>query len=278
MRKLLLCGIALGTIATANIAAAADMPLKAPPPPVWTWTGFYGGGNVGYSWADWYSTNTAGNTNFPTGTGFTNTASPHVDGWFGGVQAGYNWQISPTWLVGVEGDFQWSGEKASDPGTFSASFPSGIGTGICDAHPICTTTINASVTNNWNLDWFATLRGRVGLIAGQSWLLYGTGGLAIAGVKYASSSSATATITNSIGQVFPGFPISTSSGASESDDRLGYAIGGGIEKEFTQKWSVKAEYLYLGFGSHNFLVGTGFDTNVHLHDNIFRVGLNYHLD
>lgn len=278
MKKLLLCGIAAATFATASMAAAADMPLKAPPLPVWSWTGVYVGGNVGYSWAHWASYNTAGNTNFPTGTGLTDTASPNVDGWVGGLQAGYNRQLSPNWLVGIEGDFQWSGEKASDPGAFSLSFPSGITTGICDAHPTCTATINTSVTNNWGLDWFATLRGRLGLIAAHDWLFYGTGGLAIAGVKYASSSSSTLTITNGIGQVFPGTPVSVTSGASQTDARFGYAIGGGVEKEFTPKWSVKAEYLYLGFGSHTFLVGTGFDTSVHIHDNILRVGLNYHLD
>jgi hypothetical protein len=37
----------------------------------------------------------------------------------------------------------------------------------------------------------------------------------------------------------------------------------------------KAEYLYLNFGSHTFLAGTGFDTNIKLQDNIVRLGLNY---
>ena len=45
MKRLIFCGVALGAIATASIAAAADMPLKAPPPPLpsWSWAGFYGG-------------------------------------------------------------------------------------------------------------------------------------------------------------------------------------------------------------------------------------------
>ena len=38
---------------------------------------------------------------------------------------------------------------------------------------------------------------------------------------------------------------------------------------------MKAEYLYLDFGTPTFLSGTGFDTNVRLRDNIVRLGINY---
>jgi outer membrane immunogenic protein len=268
MNKLMLAGAALLTLA--GSAMAADMapvykaPIyKAPPPPVWSWDGFYIGGNVGYSWANWDSNSTVG-SNFPTGgTAFTNTASPKVDGWLAGVQAGRNWQVAPQWVVGVEGDFQWTGERASDPGGFSTSFPTGIGTGACDAHPICTATVTGATTNDWKLPWFATLRGRLGLVADQTWLFYGTGGLAFGAMSYANTSTATLTITNGIGQVVTptgalgGSPITTASAFSETSTRVGFAVGGGIEKMLTQHWTVKAEYLYLDFGTHTFLAGTG---------------------
>jgi len=61
--------------------------------PVFTWTGFYLGGNVGYSWGDWNRAGLAG------GTGIS---KPSVDGWLLGIQGGYNWQISPIWVVGLE--------------------------------------------------------------------------------------------------------------------------------------------------------------------------------
>ncbi|MGA9322260.1 MAG: hypothetical protein WBW06_14510 [Xanthobacteraceae bacterium] len=153
------------------------------------------------------------------------TANPNVQGGFGGIQAGFNWQFAPHWLVGVEADVDWSGERASDPGSFSTSFPSGIGTGICDAHPICTTTVTGTTTNNWNLQWFSTLRARGGWIAGDSWLLYGTGGVAFAGTRFANTATTTATITNSIGQTFPGFPVTATSALSEVNDRVGFAVG-----------------------------------------------------
>jgi opacity protein-like surface antigen len=60
MKKLFLAGIALFALNAGGSAFAADMPVKArplPPPPVYNWTGFYVGGNIGYSWGrssnDW---------------------------------------------------------------------------------------------------------------------------------------------------------------------------------------------------------------------------------
>lgn len=104
--------LAVGSISLVTLAAipayAADMPLKAPPP-VLSWTGGYVGLNGGYGWGDWDSDSIA--AIFPDGV--TTTADPDVRGWFGGVTAGYNWQSSQQWVVGVEGDFDWSGEKAS---------------------------------------------------------------------------------------------------------------------------------------------------------------------
>ena len=54
MRKLLLGSLALLALGAGGSALAADVRLpvyKAPPPvAVYSWTGFYVGGNIGYSW------------------------------------------------------------------------------------------------------------------------------------------------------------------------------------------------------------------------------------
>jgi outer membrane immunogenic protein len=236
MKRNIVGGLAVSALLIAaplSTAGAADMPLKAPPPAavVWSWTGGYVGGNVGYSWGDWDSNDIGGTAIFPAPTGLGTTASPNVQGWLGGFQAGYNYQVSPQWVVGVEGDFDWTGERASDGASASASFltpPPLIG--VCDAHPPCITTLTGTTANNWKLPWFATLRGRLGLIEGQSWLLYGTGGLAIGGTEFANASSLTISIVNAIGVNFPGTPATTSSAFSGTSDRVGFAVGGASKK------------------------------------------------
>src|ERR1700743_197517 len=54
MKKILFAIAALAVLAATDLAHAADMALKAPPPPapVYSWTGFYVGANAGYGWHD----------------------------------------------------------------------------------------------------------------------------------------------------------------------------------------------------------------------------------
>jgi outer membrane immunogenic protein len=37
----------------------------------------------------------------------------NVNGGLGGGQIGYNWQLDRTWVLGLEGDIQWTGERSS---------------------------------------------------------------------------------------------------------------------------------------------------------------------
>src|SRR5262245_19715506 len=117
MRKLI--SASLGVLALAGMvqAATADAPVKqkaryrAPPPVVWTWTGFYVGGNLGYSWgrsstdANFYNS-TIGTLLFTTGENFK------LNGVIGGGQVGYNYQ-NGNWVTGIEADFQGSGQRGS---------------------------------------------------------------------------------------------------------------------------------------------------------------------
>src|ERR1700730_4212330 len=93
MKRLLLSGIALAALAIAAPASAADMPTRGPvykaaPAPLFNWTGFYVGGNAGYSWPD--------------------DANLNPKGWSGGGQVGYNWQYAPNWVFGLEADMSGS--------------------------------------------------------------------------------------------------------------------------------------------------------------------------
>ena len=133
----------VSTTALTQIASAADQGPPAhkapvykapplPPAPVYSWTGWYVGGDVGYSWGD-ANTDLNGNGTVTSGIGlgggpgfpfplqFTGgSATVRLKGAIGGAQVGYNYQVSSLWVLGFETDFQISGERGS--GTFSDPF------------------------------------------------------------------------------------------------------------------------------------------------------------
>jgi len=133
-----LCGSIAFVLVAGTSALAADMPVKAPPPPppppVFTWTGFYIGGNVGYSWGRASTdivetqTNTAtistlAGTQIASASATTNffgNERADLNGWLGGFQAGYNLQFDRV-VAGLEGDIQWTDERG---GVTSVRWPS----------------------------------------------------------------------------------------------------------------------------------------------------------
>jgi outer membrane immunogenic protein len=91
---------------------AADMAVKAAPLPmaaVFSWTGFYIGGNVGGAWS-----RNNGDSDF--GPLFPCIESlpggGDTSGVIGGGQIGYNWQVNQ-FVLGVEADVVGSGLKGS---------------------------------------------------------------------------------------------------------------------------------------------------------------------
>lgn len=97
------------------------------------------------------------------------------------------------------------------------------------------------------------------------WLLYATGGLALADVSYSDV------------LVFP-----TSSNAASSRTVLaGWTVGAGAEWAFAPNWSVKAEYLYVDLGTTSYtMTNATFPAATILVDhrlteNIGRIGINY---
>src|SRR5271168_4156308 len=103
---------ALATFAALGTASAADLPLpapvyKAPPPPVYNWTGCYVGGGGGYGMWSQNSFVTFG------GVPVTASQSNSGSGWFGQGQVGCDYQFNlplGTWnlpvLIGAFGDFE----------------------------------------------------------------------------------------------------------------------------------------------------------------------------
>src|ERR1700719_3804920 len=110
MNKLLLAATALIGFAAINAANAADLALKAPPPPlvVDEWTGGYIGFDPGGGWG---RSQTAFSHPGPAFVPFA--TSQRMDGVLGGAQIGYNVQFNRIWLAGLEADFQGTGQRGS---------------------------------------------------------------------------------------------------------------------------------------------------------------------
>jgi len=272
MKKALLGAAAL--LALTGTASAADFKrpvYKAPPPvpaAVLDWTGFYVGLNAGYSFGR------ATNTNF-SGTASAVDLGTRVDGWLGGIQAGFNWQLGSSWLIGLEADFQITGERASrnvDGGTTQVTVLGG------DFNLVS----QLSATNSYSLPWFSTFRGRLGVLADPSFLLYATGGLAVGQVKYATQNFVTAQLfgPGATGTI-PEGPAVTVAGTAyaEQQMRIGWTVGAGIEYRLSRNWSGKLEYLFVDLGRGTYFSGVaGTQTDLRFTDHIARVGLNYAFD
>jgi outer membrane immunogenic protein len=264
MKKQLLLGTAIGALALINSALAADLavkaPVRAPVVPAYNWTGCYLGGNVGYSWG-----RARGDLNIPQLDIFslpTSFSISHdLDGVIGGGQVGCNWQSNNVWVLGLETDFQGSAEKGTSnfSGPSVTSPPFAFGEGISQS-------IEAKI------EWFGTVRGRVGYLITPTLMLYGTGGLAYGETK----------VTDNVRQnLIGGGPAFTTTSISNSTTRVGWTLGAGAEGTLFNwnNWTWKVEYLYVDLGSQS---ASGIDPvilayswNARFTDNVLRFGLNY---
>ncbi len=216
-------------LAAAGVAYAADLGgPEAPysPKPAASWNGFYLGINGGLG--SGFANHLPG---VNSGTGINDFG---MSGGFLGGQIGVNWQQPNDWMFGVEADLQWSGIK-----------------GACAAN-----ACGVPQATTQSIDWFGTLRGRVGFVMGN-FMPYVTGGFAVG--------QGTRTTTSGGGSTF-------------TAGHAGWTLGAGGEWIVAPGWSAKIEYQYLDLGAQRyaFPVG-GFDPIVSLTSHIVRVGLNKHL-
>src|SRR5580704_4534718 len=162
-----LIGISAAASLLATGALAADLPVKQPVytkapvyvDPVYDWTGFYVGGNIGYSWGRSSDTSTITNT---AGTVLdTSAGSTGLDGIVGGGQIGYNWQMQRM-VIGLEADIQGSDEKGSRSFTCPTTCSPGTFLGIVLPNGTLLLTPGPAVpaTMSQKIDWFGTVRAR----------------------------------------------------------------------------------------------------------------------
>jgi outer membrane immunogenic protein len=252
MRRLSIAVITTtSVILFSQIASAADLPRKAPaytppPPPVYSWTGFYVGANIGYGWGNSSAAESPGDaaSGLVIGLPLIGSAATSFDtkGWAGGLQVGYNWQFNPRWVAGVEADFDWSNIKGSS--SVSANIQTVPNVGIFNA--------------SQKVDWFGTVRARLGYLLTNDLLVYAAGGLAYGKVNESASFGLVAlnAFANVNGLSFAcsnppdvGLGGPTCFAGSNSRTSTGWTAGGGAEYRFAQNFSLKLEYLYVNLGS-----------------------------
>ena len=241
MIKRQLFAFASATVFGCSIANAADLAVrKAPPapPPVFSWTGFYIGAHVGTGWGT-----TESEINSISGfggviSGFVIPVSQtQSNGFLGGVQGGYNWQVSPWAVIGVEADFSWTGIEGTSP---------------------CLIILACSTEH----DWIATVAGRFGVTYDRA-LFYVKGGVAWAQTTYSASLNlgGLASFTTSVDETRIGALFGTG---------IEYAFLPGWSAK------IEYNYIDYGKDDFNFAVGPiTVGTEIREKQHLVKAGLNY---
>ncbi len=218
MKKLWIAGLSamILSITTMPSMAADNLPpiitKGYPVSPAYNWTGFYIGVHGGTGFAG-------------TMQDISNPGAQKLStqGGFGGIQAGYNWQINRV-VFGAEVDASfgdigksWGGVNGFDP------------------------YYGKDATKT-----FGTVKGRVGYTFDRL-LVYGTGGLAWGDNEHGFGCDATRTVATNGCQNKPG---GTAFYTSTNSTDIGYTVGGGLEYALADRWTIRGEYLYTDFGTN----------------------------
>jgi outer membrane immunogenic protein len=211
------------------------------------WTGFYVGANVGVALGTMdLSSNTATTVHQDL---FDHTAN----GSLVGLQAGANWQFKKHLVIGFEGDHSIARIGETKTLIFGPNGAPGVGN---------------EIDIETDVDYIQTIRGRIGYAAGRN-LFFVTGG--VSGMKHSGSSRAT---------LNGAFAASTDSGF-----HTGAVVGVGYERKFTDKMSLKGEYLRLMSGNNNYVsdltaaASEGGEVDLiglEYRANILRFGVSFH--
>ena len=241
----------------ASANPAVQWPTKAKPPVKnFDWSGWYAGAHVGVTTGSskWSTTQTGGGApnlsgsfDFPFKFDFMAGTGSYV----AGLQGGYNFVLPSRLMFGFELD-------ATFPNSDVALPPSIAGSQTVSDALLGQATYAEVVYHS------GTARGRIGYAA-DNWLLYGTAGFAWSYDRLTRT------------QIDAGI---TDPGTVDTRLlwRLGWAAGAGLEIPLSESWSVKAEYLYTGFGASTVTFTAGaqqYTSSLALQS--IRLGLNYHI-
>jgi opacity protein-like surface antigen len=213
---------------------AADLPSRKAPPadlapaPAFPWTGFYVGANGGYGGGVVDADLNLGQPPVILGGALLSPGflaalhtSNRTGGLIAGGQVGYNFQFANNVVLGLESDAQWSDIKQGQHEKAASTL-------------ILVPIASARTTDQqFGLDWFGTTRLRAGYALGR-FLPYVTGGVAYGRV----SASGFQNIMGSGPGLF---------GSSASATHVGWTAGAGAEYAFTDRLSLKGEYLFTEF-------------------------------
>jgi outer membrane immunogenic protein len=213
-------------------ALAADLaPQPAEPAaPVYvaySWTGFYLGLHAGVVGSNVKATNQL--------TG----ASAGLDdtGFIGGAHAGYNYQFDYGFVLGLEGDIDYTSLSKS------RSF----------AGPTFTES------DKFKSDWQGSIRARAGY-AFDRFLPYVTGGVAFANENFRASGFDT---------------VLGPYGGSSSTTRTGWTVGGGVEYAYDENWLIRAEIRYSDLGKKSFSFTNSAPIKLRFNEVSGTVGVSY---
>ena len=229
----------------AGSAQAADMSVVPDSP---SWTGGYIGVVGGYGWGD--SDFSADVVDSADNTIVYGTGGDSIDaeGFLIGGQLGYDFDMGNGLVLGVAGDWSWTGMDGD----------------LCVDTDTCVPAEADDSYASADVNWLATVRARAGFTTG-SLLIYGTGGLAIADADSSVSH------VDGLGD-----------NRSDSNTHLGWVIGAGAEFKVTENMSLGAEYLHVDLGSEDYTLrgsGVALDTdilsNADLQIDIVRASLNF---
>lgn len=291
-KKLLATATAFGTL-LATASFANDVSKKNTPPQKasvapFSWTGFYGGVNLGYNWSN-SSAKSAGLPVTILPDPDFDPITPQLDvfalpsrglgrqGFIGGIQVGYNYQINQ-FVIGAEADFMGTNTSKSKSTSYTLTDP---------PDPTIPGDLGAQITigqtNSVRQNWLGTVRARAGFAADRA-LIYATGGFAYGNARV--SSSVPVTSVDFSPEAGEQATVNVTWAGTKTATKFGYTIGAGLEYAVTDNWILRAEYLYYNLGDVNVIgqpsatlvngnVLSPSSTKVRIDGNMARLALSY---